>query len=457
MTNTVRGRIFVVETPEEQYDYWLFLEDFNNPDKLLSGVWRGRNPFIQSGKIQWSIVKHDTIAKSISRCSNPVEQIDIVVRREETKNCLWFLNDGSWELLGHLELVHRYHSLIDIRGIRLSSLDDSVSYSIDDFESDNQELVERITTKQDQIRTKSERRIPVEIRLNIEDDDFVIQLDEDDTLVEEIRIRQTEHLIQFLRGPLSGAMRSSEYKGYREFYTWNPYTDIEYGEVSFVRPFVESRRPYSHLQYTLPSNALVLSSLETRTVTLQVKHNESLCPIKSGTAIRHGLCWRVRSDIDNLEFILSDIEIARMYTSREFVMSGIRYFTDFEFTPDPTKRNGFVFRESSPFAEILSLRKLPPSTYLKMTEEKLRCNVMRDRDEIQLTVQSTITGDIVYSWHLVKLKSEIDVDELLNQTRLVLDEIIESYFNGTAGIERFINYSESLDKVRLHVSNFRFS
>ncbi|MHA1935106.1 MAG: hypothetical protein ACW97A_07465, partial [Candidatus Thorarchaeota archaeon] len=450
----VKGQVLVVEAPENLNDYWLFLEDSSNPDRLLCGIWRGQNPFVDSEKTQWGLIRHDAIAESAAKCGNPVERFDVAIRVEGNQNELWLHDEGSWESIGTLDLVRRYRGLIDIRGIKVSSPIETDLALIVDQDDYARKLVSRIATKLDQIREKSKKRIHVEIRLNVEGTDFVIQLKEEDTPIEEVRVKQTRHLIQFLRGPLIGARGDSDYAIYNEFYTWNPYSDVTYGDMAAIRPFVECRRPYTHFKYSLPSSASEFSSLETRSVRLQVKHDESLCPIASGEAKEHGLCWRIKSDIDQLRMTLSDNEILRILTAGEIVSDGIRYLVNMDFEPDLITRDGVVFRESQSIAWFFRARRIAPGTYLEMIEEQLYCSLIRHKDELQLTLQSTKTGDIVYSWFLVKLTDDIDVDDMVDQTEVTLSEISESYFGKKTDPPRIINYLETLDDVKSRIMNY---
>lgn len=223
--------------------------------------------------------------------------------------------------------------------------------------------------------------------------------------------------------------------------------------MTAIRPFVESRRPYTHFRYSLPSNASDFSNLETQSVRLQVIHDESLCPIASGDAGEHGLCWRIESDIEHLRMTLSDSEILRMHSAEEIVSDGIRYSIDLDFEPNPTTREGVVFRESRSIAWMVGVRRLIPGTYLEMNEERLHCNLFKYRDELQISIQSTKTGDIIYSWYLAKLTDEIDIDRLIEQTEVTLSEISESYFGTNTDSLRIINYQKILADVKSKVGD----
>jgi hypothetical protein len=435
----VKGQILVVEAPENSNDYWLFLEDFSNPDRLLCGVWRGLNPFVHSERMYWCLVRHDDIAESAAKCGNPLERFDVVVRMEGNQSELWLHDEGAMEPIGRLNLVRRYRGLIDIRGIKVSSpieINSSVPVDQDDYA---QKLASHIATKLDQISKRAEKRIHVEIRLDVEGTDFVIQLMEEDTLIEEIRVKQTSRLIQFLRGPLIGARGESDYAIYNEFYTWNPYSD----------------RPYTHFKYNLPSSASEFSSLETRSVRLQVKHDESLCPIADGDAKEHGLCWRIKSDIDQLRMTLSDNEILRILAAGEIVMDGIRYLVNMDFEPDLTTREGVVFRESRSIAWFFRTRRITPGTYLEMDQEKLVCELLKHKDEIQLVVKSDKTDDWIYSWLLFKLSPEFNVEGAIKSSEETLDQIAESYFEDKRITKDVIsNYTSIIDEIQTKVTEF---
>ena len=157
------------------------------------------------------------------------------------------------------------------------------------------------------------------------------------------------------------------------------------------------------------------------------------------------------SDTDNLRMILSDNETLRIRTSGELALGGIRYLIDMDFEPNPATREGVVFRESRSLAWLVGARRLVLGTYLEMDDEQLHCSLVRQDDELQITVRSTKTGDIVYSWLLVKLTDDIDIDRVIEQSEVTLSEILESYFGIRTDQPRIINYLETLNAIKSRI------
>ncbi len=457
------GKVMIVEAPENLNDFWLIIEDPNNTDRLLSGVWRGMSSFSPDEKMHWGLVRHDDIAASVSACRDPSEEYEVMIIRDASNDYLWIREETEWQLLGRVELVRRSGQLTDIRGIKTAQAPAGYMEHPIDQDDFQHELGPRIRSKFDMIQEKAEKRIPVKIDLAVDRYDFVISLREKFELVEEIRLRQTPDLLRFLRGPLVGYMQSPEFEVYKEFYTWNHYEDIEYGELEVVRPFVEKRKPFPGFHLSLPTSAIDLSSLKMEDLRIEVTHDESVCPLSLGETLSHGSCWMVhvsnvsdRLVMESLNKAMSDLDIFRLYSAGEVILGNTRYQLQIEFSPDPVTRDGVVFRESSRIAWLLGLKRLPVGTYLEMDKEKLVCSLLKHRNEVQFIIRSDKTDDRLYSWLLFKTDSKVGEMEILEAINQIFEGIAESYFTDDRHIEDVVsNYDGFLADLKEEIRSIK--
>jgi hypothetical protein len=120
-----------------------------------------------------------------------------------------------------------------------------------------------------------------------------------------------------------------------------------------------------------------------------------------------------------------------------------------EFVPDPTTREGIVFRESKQIARVLGLGLIRAGSYLEMDEEKLVCTVLKFKSEIQLSARSSKTGEQVYNWILATMPiQDSGVDETLDHAESLIQEIVESYFGSDEETkERIVDYDRLKSKI----------
>ena len=120
-----------------------------------------------------------------------------------------------------------------------------------------------------------------------------------------------------------------------------------------------------------------------------------------------------------------------------------------EFVPDPTTREGIVFRESRQIARELGLRSIRAGSYLEMDEEKLVCTVLKFKSEIQLSARSSKTGEQVYNWILATMPTQNGgVDETLDHAESLIQEVVESHFGSDEEAkERIVDYDGLISKI----------
>ncbi|MFW9803815.1 MAG: hypothetical protein ACFFFC_14230, partial [Candidatus Thorarchaeota archaeon] len=461
--NACFGQILVALGPEIVDDYWLVMQDPLKRESMLCGVWRGLSPFVPDNKMRWSLIGYNEIAKSASSCRKPTEIYDVFVRNDDDSLLMWLKEEDCWVPLGHLEIVRRSDSFNGIRGLKLSSVENLVESEKPEAAGLPEGLGERISGILDSISKTSSSCIPVKCRLGIDVTDFVVELldaDNDDELKEEVRFRKTSRLVDFLRIPLTGCHMFPEMRVYREFYSWNPYEGIEYGDLTFLQPYVERKRPFRRFRIQLPRTAEQISALETLTARAVVTHDKSICPVVHGDATSHGDCWHLKivnpteSQIPVLSHcILSDFELTQL--ARNGVVEGnTKWNLNLQFLPNPRTRDGIVFRESKLFARWLGLRWLSPGIHAQMNNEKLECYVSKESTLIHLYAKSSLSNDLIYDGELMRIPHEIEMNQAIEHIKSVIERIIERYF-GSSNINQHVrNYSTLLQEVKQMIQSF---
>lgn len=447
------GQIIVTLGPEIVDDYWLVIQDPLKPEHMLCGVWRGLSPFVPDNRMRWGLVGYNEIANSALSCREPIEVHDVIIRSDDDSLLMWLKEEYDWIPLGHLEIVRRNGAFNGIRGMKLSAIENLVESEKPAVVGIPEGLRERVSAILGSISKTVSSCIPVKCRLSIDMTDFVLELldvENENELIEEVRFRKTSRLVDFLRIPLTGCRMFPEMSVYRQFYSWNPYEDIEYGELGFLRPYIERKRPFKRFYIRLPETARELSSLETITVRLTVTHDESVCPIVSGEANSHGDCWRLGCDevfhassMNLINRVLGDSEVAAMMNSGEITINNARWHLSFEFSPEAYTRDGIVFRESRPFARHLGLKWVVPGTHLFMEQEQLCCLISKEETLIRLAARSNLSNDLVYSGELVRFSKEMDIEEALGHVESVLKNIVTEYFD-ISGTRYLIQQYDSL-------------
>ncbi|NHJ15177.1 MAG: hypothetical protein EAX95_15960, partial [Candidatus Thorarchaeota archaeon] len=428
-TEDLYGRLFVVPGPETLDDYWLVVQDPVHPERLISGVWRGQNPLASYGSFHWCLVRYDEITKSASKCTDPTEIHDLLVKRMGDSLVLLLREDNVWCMLGELEIVPKHDTLTGIRGIRLSRYKDAFNTNFEHNDRVPPEVESEISRSLDSVSRNIPSCVPVRCDLTIEANDYVVALanpEDGDIQLEELRFRKTSNLVDFLRIPFTGCRMLPEMSVYREFYSWNPYEDIEYGDLTFLRPYVERKRPFRRFRTRLPRTADEISGLEALTARAVVTHDESICPVVHGDATSHGDCWHLKianpteSQIPVLfHCMLSDFELT-LLVRNGIVDGNTKWNLELEFLPNPRTREGIVFWESKLFARWLGLRRVDPGTHSRMNDEKIHWHVSKQGSLIWLYAKSSLTDITVYDGELLRLPPEIEMSSAIEHVESVL-------------------------------------
>ncbi len=459
-TNVVFGQILYHSDDDDNQYSWVAIEDSYDKRNMLNGLWIGRGPLELRNTIRWSTTQHDLIAKGASICVNSNESYSLAVSSFAGAEYLWAYDAGKWQLLGRMTLIRRKRGAITaIRGLGIHAVS-----------PDNTPEEPKGLTIQPSLRTRVKKELrsiskmlskvdSIECKLSTDSGKYVVNLYDKsggDEPCDQRSIFRTSDLLELLRRPMVDGVSLQSSKKSREYYMWNPYKDIDYGELQLLRPYVERRTPFINVRLPLPLTAKELTSREVEYETMIIRHDESLCPIAQGIAEMHGVCWRVEFPVDLDDSLLlelsqgalADNEVVGLMSGGVFLETA-RYEFDVEASPDPETRDGVVFRESGPISRKLSLKRARPGAYLEMREEKLTCSVCRDGTGVKLTALSDQTGDEVCSWLAVTLEPGVDVQDGLDFMEKNIQEIVQNYFDDEEEpCDRIHGYDELLARSR---------
>ena len=453
-TPTIRyGRILVVEGPEEGYDYWFLLQKEPRSTDMISGMWHNTNPIEPSDRFHWSVIRSDILASSAQQVKSPLEYEDIAICDSAGKSVLWIRSGDIWNPVGSIELIRKRNDELNcIRGVRVErALVDSDSTQI----APERDLSEYVTSHLEQIQKQSGSCIAVECFIELDSESYILGLHSSETgkknIHELLVFESTQELVDFLRMPLTiGSPIENQVDSKR--YTWNPYTDVHYDDLDFLKLFVERKKPFVRSRISLPPTAKDVVANDIVPVNLMIKHDTNQCPICQGINDDHAACWILEVVDDVPEAIVSmlsvgftDIEIGEILNTQDIHVQGSRYKVYIEFPPEGDN-DRIVFRESRIFAQHLHEKRVPRVSFLRLNEETLLWKLFNDSESISISIQSNITGDMIYSGPLVNLFKGMDIELAMEHVETTIENILENKCSGNA-CERIQSYDELLEKV----------
>jgi hypothetical protein len=309
----------------------------------------------------------------------------------------------------------------------------------------------------------------VQCILTLDGENYIVKFHssepDEDTILETLVFERTQELVDFLRLPFSvGGPIGVDGENSHQ-YTWNPYTDIQYGDLDILRPYIERKKPFVSTRITPPETASELIQSETATVNLEIKHDTHQCPIWLGIGNDHASCWVLeRRDYDVPNAVssilgngLTDAEISEIMKSKEIHLSGTRYEINIRFPDEEDYEERLVFRESRLFAWHLGVRPIQPSSFLRTDEEQLYCDLFKEENSILMRLVSDLTEDVVYSGPLVHLFKGMEIQQAIDHVDQVLVEIISNRFAEGTLEERIKSldklYSKVSELIKEHTSN----
>lgn len=454
------GKLLAIENEEVGYEYWMLLQESSKSSRLLKGLWRGASPLEQSERVRWSTGREDILASSAAN-AREASYGDFALIREEDSELLWVLEEDEWTLIGRAEIVLQRNSDRGmVRGVKVSPIR-GASRGLGFLKPSSKTLaMEAVRAELVALQDSCSLARPVVCELTEEEGEYcVVTLRVTSTegeATECFLFERVSDIIEFLRKGRSISARTEE----PVTYTWNAYSDVDYGDFAELRPFVERGNPFARSGFDLPESFSGILCRSAQSVSLCVRHDPTLCPISLGLSTEHDTCWYLeandRTSTGALTRLigagLTDTEIWDMMKTGVVYSRGKKHLLEFEFEPDPQSSQGIVFRESKRFAYFLGARPVPSGSFLVMRDEKLVCTLYEDVESLWMFAKSSLTGDIVLSIPLLRVERELEGSDILEAVEETLDHVIANLYEGDSIRDRIKDYHELENKLRAFIT-----
>jgi hypothetical protein len=320
------------------------------------------------------------------------------------------------------------------------------------------DLTKRVNMELQSIGQMRQFIFNVECTLGIDDGMYTVSFASDDETLDEQRFRYTSDVIELLRRPLVEGVPLQSSSDVGVYLTWNPYEDIRYEELQLLQPYVERRHPYVNIIVPLPDTCEELLNRDPVESRITIGHDDEVCSIVDGSFNAHGDCWRVTIDgsqdedlLKQFERPLADFEIVNLIKAGGIFYEGVRYSFNIDFEEDTSSRKGYVYRESRILARQLNLRPLTPGTFLHLDEERIVVSLTRVVNDVQVTLRSSISGEVVVSQYVIPPEGKFDISRIVQTFKDEMVIFVSEYFEGTEDPEeRIVDFDEVLaDMERL--------
>jgi hypothetical protein len=455
--SSVRYGQLLIAPHGDDHDYWVFIEDRFDKSRFQSGLIIGQNPFASSAFMRWTEMDNHEIALH-AKSAVAEEAYDLLVSNVSGVECIWLFAEGEWNLQGELIIVPRKKDAItSIRGIQIKPFVDSQTPEVPVGVRKSPTINHRVREELSQIARLRKNILSVQCTLGIDSGMYTIRFEAEREQIDMRVVHRTSDLLHILRMPLVEGIPLQSSQDPDVYLTWNPYEDVDYGELQLLRPYVERKTPYVHVRMPLPLTSRELLERPPAELKIVISHDESECPIIDGGASAHGSCWRVRVK-DRQESpclaaltddALSEIDISSLINAGEVFLEEGRYRLNIEFEKDYSSREGYVFRESRLLARQLGVRPIPAGTFLELGSEQLKVILVRDGYGVEITLRSTLTDERLDSAVLVPPEGRWNVDSELEDFKTELEGFVKEYFGEDEGPEtRIVNYDEVVTEMR---------
>ncbi|MFW9886877.1 MAG: hypothetical protein ACFFER_01770 [Candidatus Thorarchaeota archaeon] len=449
--SAVRYGQLVISPHGDDYDYWVILEDEYDRSRLHSGLWIGQNPLSLATTPRWSESNHQELANHATDVKTG-DAHDLLISEIDGVEYVWLFAEDEWNLQGELITIPRKSSAVaSIRGIQVKMPQSSEIQPPAGVEMPSN-LEQRIKNELAEIAVLRQHVLGVRCELGIESGMYAIAFELDGELIDKRIVHRTSDLLQILRRPLIEGTPLQSSPSSNAYMTWNPYQDIEYGELQLLRPYVEKKTPYVHVRVPLPQTCQKLIEQPPMEMAVIISHDESECPIIDGSAMAHGLCWKLKSEKHDIDMFvdrpLSDYDVSSLLVAQEVFLEGSRLSLDIQFENNPEAREGWVFRESKRIARALDLKPYPPGVFMHLDTERLQCTLVKDGGSIQISLRSDIRGERVSSGALIPPEGKWQIRRILDGFNQDTKRFVETYFGKNENLEdRIMDYAGVLDEL----------
>jgi len=462
--SSVRHGQLLVAPCGDGYEYWVFLEDQYDQNRLRSGLWIGMNPLDPSSSIRWSESNTSEIANHATTVE-PDEFHSLMTCKMEGAEYVWFFAEEKWNMLGELTIIPRKRGAItSIRGLQVVPVTSSEIHEVPAGVNIPSDLSSRVERDLSEISQMHQHIISVDCHLGIDSEMYSIRFVSEGEELDTRFFEHTSDLLQVLRRPLVEGVPLQSTKNPSHYFTWDSYNDIKYAELQLLRPYVERKTPFVHIDVPLPFSCLDLIAQPSESVSIQVTHDSDACPVVDGSSDTHGICWKLILDDDYDDSYLftladravSDLDIVSLMRAGEVFLDGARYKIEIDFENNPATREGIVFRESKLIARHLGLKTVNPGVNQIMDEEKLNWTISRSGRVIEIPMNSDVTGERVDTLRVQIQEGDWDIEEVFEVAEETIDEFVEHHFSeyDKPGL-RIANLESLLEDIRSNLLNIK--
>jgi hypothetical protein len=439
----------IVTVHGDDYDYWVFIENEYNQDRLRSGLWIGQNPLTLTPTMKWSESDNREIADHASNVELK-ETHDLLACKIEGVEYLWLYGEDEWNLQGELVTISRKSSaLASIRGMQIKPIFSGETPETPLGVTKPSNMTKRVKNELLDITRLRQHIFNTQCELGLETGMYTVNFESNGEQVDWRVVNRTSDLLDILRRPLVEGLPLQSSRDPSVYMSWNPYEDIDYRELQLLRPYVERKTPYVHVRVPLPLTCNELLDQPPVVSTVTISHDESECPLVDGTASDHGMCWRIKSEDSELSglaaSVLTDVDISSLINAGAVFLEGQRCKLNISFEVDPKERCGIVFRESKRIARALDLKPLRSGVFLELDSEQLRYVLTGYIDGVQVGIYSSITGERVSSGSLIPPKGNWQIKEVIEDFIEETKEFLKTYFSERMKPAKgIIDYNEML-------------
>ncbi|MDF1538398.1 MAG: hypothetical protein P1Q69_05805 [Candidatus Thorarchaeota archaeon] len=368
--------------------------------RMLVGCFSNR-PY-EEGETHWSETKKELLTQQTLDDIIGFKQVITAYRTTEQGFEVWHIDseNDDREFTGLLEVIRKgYASVSHLRGFKSTKAHPTTPeppLGLRLSESFYQRTVEALKRYFNTVTSP----VPVSVQLErVGDVCRVTFTDEDSTILQEVEHESVPDLFSLLRWPIINA--GPMYTDVGEYVTWNIFEDIDYSDLEFLRPYIIYRATRTAPE-ELPSS--ISQFFETsEELTVEIGHDESVCPLAIGVGEEHTECWYITLPKDAPRKLKQQLEgcmtgrVVHGLLSPGRIWSGRLFELNFTFSHTAGSPECLVFQEEKWIRKLLrshgvNLPKIPPGLYLRAEEEKWKVNIsMTNNAEMSWSATSTLT------------------------------------------------------------------
>lgn len=297
---------------------------------------------------------------------------------------------------------------------------------------------------------------PAKIRLQSSDRgcDLVLSSKDGADVLCTIPLRSSADLIYTLRLPSIVRSPILIEKGFAV--QWDIFTDIDYGEYPWLRPFVETGAPKEAMR-RIPVRISDVNRDYEEVVHAVLLHDQDACPIVHGTGRTHERCWRIKMDdsfsgLRELQYGLFTGREVFGHLSESHVWDRSKpYQIELGFEHELGEPLFYVYQEDTWIRRLvrergLVVKSLPPGTFLRIDEEEWTLTFTVTQMTIEWTAISSLSGEYLRQGVLT----------FLLEPRLSAAEIVDSFVTAVVEViplEKIRNKDEAIEMLILRLSD----